>query len=265
MLRCPNCHQNLFKANNSFKCVNNHSFDLAKEGYVNLLLPHMSSSQNAGDNKMMVNARSQFLNEGHYLPLADELISQVKDLKITSPIILDCGCGDGFFTSHLNHNLAALIYGFDISKNAVLKAAKRNKNITFFVGNASNIPVNDSLFDIILNIFAPSFENEFFRCLKNNGYIIKVIPNLKHLYELKAVLYSNPYLNDIKADNIKGFRLIKTSYLEYQSNLSKKSIENLFKMTPYYHKTSENDKQKLTLVTKLSITFSFIIMIYQKE
>ena len=211
----------------------------------------------------MVNARSDFLNKGYYLHLADELLKFIDK----SSLVLDCGCGEGYYTNYLEERLTEYnvnIYGTDISKIAVSKAAKRNKNknITYFVSSLYDIPVASKSFDYILNICAPLCEKEFIRVLKENGKIIKVIPAKDHLIEMKEFLYKDVYLNDEE---------VTTEYLKEISRINVKNrvlidnddIKNLFMMTPYYYKTKKEDIERLYNLASLRITFSFEILVFE--
>lgn len=264
MIICPNCKEILYKKEHCWKCKNNHSFDVSKEGYINLLLPNMTSSNFSGDNKIMVNSRSIFLNKGFYKNLSEFLVSLINKLK-NNLTILDCGCGEGYFTDQFERSTKYQnIIGLDISKIAISKAAKRNKNIIFIVGSSAHIPLLNNSVDIIMNIFAPHFDSEFARIIKEDGYLIKVIPNPMHLHELKEILYDDPYYVDTKVMDLNSFELVDNYILEYETNLSKEDIDNLFQMTPYFYTTSKEDKDKLSKINNLKITFSFKILLYKK-
>ncbi len=150
--QCPICQHDLVKQEKQFLCVNQHSFDVAKEGYVNLLLAHQKKSKIPGDNKEMVNARHDFLNKGHYAPLVGEIsrllikavdssFSSLPDSTLnqkTTYNVFDAGCGEGYYLrqvyAHLQdyidehkHQIEVLYSGVDISKFAIQKAAKLHK------------------------------------------------------------------------------------------------------------------------------------------
>ena len=252
MLICPICKKELSKIDNSYKCINNHSFDINKKGYTNLLLNH----PNSGDNKDMVNARLTFLNKGYYNPLKEEINKLIIDSKKEK--VLDLGCGVGYYTNELKNK----IYGIDISKEAIIKASQ-NKNNLYFVASANNIPFEKNSFDIVLSIFAPIFESEIIRILNDSGLLIIVTPGIYHLIELKELLYSNPYLNNEKNQKLTGFSLFTKSELKYQKNILKEDIINLVKMTPYFYKTNKDDLLKIQ--KDLSITIDFNIEVYKKS
>lgn len=261
MLICPKCHFNLKKINNTYKCENNHSFDISKDKYVNLLLSH----PNAGDNKEMVEARKSFLENGFYDNLALAIAPHLDNQKL----IIDCGCGTGYYLYKLNTlTNSKMFIGLDISKIAIEKAAKMNKqfdNFTFIVSSVNNIPLSSNTCDAILNIFAPYSNNEFSRVLKKDGFLYTVRANANHLIELKEILYENPYLNDEKEYNLPDFELISEDNIQYTVQLKNLDILNLMKMTPYYYKTSKDSQKKLDDLPSLLTTISFKLSKYKKR
>jgi 23S rRNA (guanine745-N1)-methyltransferase len=101
-LRCPACKAALQLEGRTFRCANNHNFDLAKEGYVNLLLSHQRKSKNPGDDKAMIQARRRFFCSGAFDPLSD--LIQRSTSHLPHPTILDCGCGEGHFLGALSED-----------------------------------------------------------------------------------------------------------------------------------------------------------------
>lgn len=93
---CPLCHQPLTQINNSVICPQRHQFDVAKEGYINLLPVQHKRSRDPGDSAEMMQARRAFLDAGHYQPLRDAVINLLRErLDQSATAILDIGCGGG--------------------------------------------------------------------------------------------------------------------------------------------------------------------------
>ena len=253
---CPKCKEKLIKVNNSYKCLNNHSFDISKEGYINLLL----SKTNAGDNDMLIKARHSFLTNGYYEPLVSKLQDLINEYKPKT--LLDAGCGTGYYASKLTAYVPNII-GCDISKDAIKLASKKNKNISFVVASNQSIPIENNSIDLILNIFAPYFNDEFNR-ISNNGYLIIVHTAEKHLWELKELIYTNPYLNKKETFNLQNFKLIKKEEICYKVNIPKDDLYSLFTMTPYYYKTKREDISKINCVESLNTTINFTISIFKR-
>lgn len=249
----------MFDLEKSLRCFSGHSFDKAKEGYVNLLMKNASGKRH-GDDKLMVLARKNFLDKGFYSTLRQR-ISQVLG---SGNLVLDSGCGEGYYTSLFAEDNTVL--GIDISKDALKYAAKRCKKATFGVASISDIPVADFSLDAVLNIFAPDSPKEFARILKEGGRLIEVLPLENHLFELKERIYQNPYKNPTPNYEKAGFKIKSVTEVKYKIHLeTNEDIEALFKMTPYYYKTSRADQQKVESLETLSLSLEFAIAEYQKN
>lgn len=261
ILICPVCRERLVISGKTYVCPERHSFDIAKSGYVNLLLSKHTGKAIHGDNKLMVRARRDFLNKGFYLPLRDALCE-----KITTGIILDAGCGEGYYTSGIkNISPDSEIYGIDISKTAVEMASKCYKNITFATASIFNIPVADGSCDTLVTIFSPYCSGEFRRVLKNGGNMIMVIPSENHLWELKKAVYDTPYRNEVKPYELDGFRFTDKKRITYKFLLDNQNdIQSLFSMTPYYYRTGKQQQEKLSSLESLEITADFELLEYTK-
>ncbi|MCI8496778.1 MAG: methyltransferase domain-containing protein [Clostridiales bacterium] len=272
---CPVCSKPLAKQEKQYLCAKGHSFDLAKSGYVNLLPPASRHSKTPGDNKMMVNARRSFLSSGYYAPLSDcvcrTVIRCLASCVERPAVILDAGCGEGYYTGRLCTALAeqkipAQILGVDISKTAVDKAAKSVKTARFAVASVFHLPVADQSCDLLLNLFAPYCEEEILRALCPDGSFVMAIPGERHLWELKQAAYDQPYLNEVKDYAIKGLELVKREEIFQTLSLpDQNTIDCLFKMTPYYYKTSQKDQQKLEKLERLDVTMQFELLTYRKK
>jgi Methylase involved in ubiquinone/menaquinone biosynthesis len=258
---CPVCGCTLYQSEKTFSCSNRHSFDIAKSGYVNLLLS--SGKGNHGDDRLMVRARTVFLNKGYYRPLADRVSQLVSEYSDEDSLIIDAGCGEGYYTKIIADNLHSTVAGIDISKEAVMAASKQGKDIYYATASSAEMPLKDDCTSVIVNIFAPLFEKEFSRVLSTGGKLIRVVPGEKHLWELKELVYDRPYENPAPQIDIQGFSVEKSERLEYTVCLEDNaSIRQLFMMTPYYYKTGETDQNKLSSVESLNVLLSFEITVY---
>ena len=266
MFICPVCQKELVKEGHEYKCPNGHSYDLAKEGYVNLLLANQKRTF-SGDPKDSLLGRQRFLNQGYYQNLSEKLNELVKELN--SKVILDAGVGTGYYLSNLINyldNEDNTYYGIDVGKEEVRMAAKKIKNANLAVANIFHLPFPDQSLDLILSIFSPYAPEEFKRTLGSGGKVLAVQPGKEHLYELKKAVYAEPYYNPDKGYNLEGFQTLKTFHLENTINLpDQQTIEDLWTMTPYAHKTSREDAQKLLNLNELTVKTDFYISLYQKE
>lgn len=258
MIICPNCKEKLQKINKSYQCINKHSFDIAKEGYVNLLL----NKRNSGDNKLMIRARKEFLEKGYFKVLANQILKHIIDTNLNNPSILDIGCADGYYTNIINKKIPNIL-GIDISKEAIKLAAKAYRDIEFVVASSKELPVSNSSTNIILSVFSPVFVDEIIRVLKDDGILIKVTPNSNHLIELKEIVYENVYYTKEKLIEDDRLLLVSSNDLTYSLNIPNSDLRNLITMTPYYYKTNPEDLKALEMIETLDITFDFCISIYK--
>lgn len=261
---CPVCKSEISLFERTYKCQNNHCFDLSKDGYVNLLMSQQSSLKRHGDDKLMVKARREFLEKGFYNELRKALCETLKESLSEDATIIDVGCGEGYYTSEFAGVNNFEIFGIDISKDALKYASKSVKNSSFAVASAFSLPFAEASADCVLSVFAPSAYEEFFRVLKPDGKLIKAIPLEEHLWELKCALYKEPYKNKPEKRNDELFKLVSQKEIKYKINLTEKEdIENLFKMTPYYYKTGRDDAEKLLSLESLETTVHFGVEIYR--
>lgn len=263
---CPVCKSEISLFERTYKCPNNHCFDLSKDGCVNLLMSQQSSLKRHGDDKLMVKARRDFLEKGFYNELRKTLYETLKGALPEISTIIDVGCGEGYYTSEIAKVNNFEILGIDISKDALKYAAKSVKNSSFAVASAFSLPFAENSADCVLSVFAPSAYEEFYRVLKNDGKLIKAIPLEEHLWELKCALYDVPYKNKPEKRNDELFKLVSQKEIKYKINLTEKEdVENLFKMTPYYYKTGREDAEKLLSLESLETTVHFGVEIYEKR
>ena len=268
---CPVCGEKLIRTEKSLVCGNKHSFDKAKSGYVNLLMSQKSHGKNHGDDKLMVNARRDFLNTGLYSPLCEKICETADKYSENGAAIFDAGCGECYYTAAIEEKLLkggkyAEILGIDISKDALAAGAKRSKTLKLAVASVYKLPVADNSCDLLLSVFSPFALSEFQRVIKSGGVLIRVIPLENHLFGLKAAVYDKPYKNEVEPPEIDSFQLLENSVVEKNIHLSSnKKITDLFAMTPYYYKTSEKDQKKLESLSALDTEISFSILVYRRK
>lgn len=261
MLICPKCNDNLILDNKSYRCKNGHCYDVAKKGYVNLLMSQSSGARHHGDDKLMSSARRDFLNGGYYQPLADKISSLCPD----NGTLADIGCGECYYLSYISdrHNGLSCC-GIDISKEILETAGVRTKprGIVTAVASGASLPFADNSIDALVSVFAPISAGEFYRVLKRGGKIIRVTPDIDHLFELKAAVYDNPRKNDPLDMSLDGFLVTHSESLCFNFTVDGDGAKNLFAMTPYYYKTSQTDREKLDNIDSLDVTAAFNITEY---
>ena len=260
MLICPVCGQPLDFQSRSARCEKGHSFDVAKEGYVNLLRSSKSGDL-IGDDKFSARCRRDFLNKGYYAALRNALCDIFSNRQ---GHVLDICCGEGYYTSALSQNNNLTVYGFDISREMVRLAAKRG-GCRFFVANMASIPVAQESMDYAIHLFAPFQEESFAKILKPGGRLITVIPGRHHLFGLKQALYDTPYENDERLPETSQLQLKGVTNVSDEIILaSQEDIQAVFRMTPYYFHTSVNDKEKLLSLSQLRTPIEFVLAEYEK-
>ncbi|WP_144208764.1 23S rRNA (guanine(745)-N(1))-methyltransferase [Shewanella donghaensis] len=261
---CPICQTSLSLNNKSWHCQNRHQFDCAKEGYVNLLPVQKKNSKDPGDNKEMMLARREFLNQGYYQKLSDKVNELAVQFAPQSKRVLDIGCGEGYYSNRLHSALnlqevdaeATLdqleltqchLQGLDISKSAIKYASKRYPQMDFCVASAYEMPFSDSAFDLAIRIYAPSKVEELQRVLKEGGVLITVSPGPMHHFAMKQIIYSEPKPHDEPKADIEGFTCLHHERLEYQLTLSNPTdIDNFLNMTPYAWKLTNEQKSQIS-------------------
>lgn len=268
--QCPLCHSPLSLQANSWRCENNHQFDQAKEGYVNLMPVHHKSSKNPGDNKEMMQARRLFLNTDHYQPLREKVVEQLDQyLPADSQHLLDIGCGEGYYTSKFvqlkQAHPALCIHGLDISKVAVRYAAKRYSECQFCVASSHRLPFSDGMLDGVVRIYAPCKDEELYRAIKAGGILVTVTPAARHLYQLKALIYDDVRLHEMTAENIEGFELVADQQLHYDMSLSGEEATALMQMTPFAWKTSEAVWEQLRSANEFNCEADFSVRVYHRQ
>ncbi len=264
---CPLCGTELECDAKSYHCENGHCFDIAKKGYVNLLMSQSSSQH--GDSKEMIASRAEFLNRGFYDKLSAEVCNCVMKYAPQNARVLDAGCGECKYTFDVSKSLSdtekrAEVIGIDISKEALIFSRRRGNGLFLAVASTADLPVASASVDVLINIFAPFSSNEFSRVLKDGGVIIRVYPLARHLWELKELIYDEPYENPGLPEE-EGLVLTETRELKYKIQLNNTGeILSLFEMTPYFHRTSQSDKEKLLSCNRLSCSVEFGIALYKK-
>ena len=268
MFICPICKSQLNIDGKTYTCDNNHSFDIAKQGYVNLLPVNKKHSDNPGDSRDMVLSRREFLEGGYYDCFTDKLCEIINSLfpKSQKICVADCGCGEGYYDGKLENSHCDIeLFGFDISKEAVRFASGKYKKYKYAVSSCFNMPLSDNSFDLALNIFAPMVEREMVRILKNDGYMIYAVPGKNHLMGLKNLLYENTYENDEKHTEYDGFEFVDRISVQNQITVDSEKGVNLFKMTPYYFKTELGAEEKIKKNNGFTTEIHFDFLIYRKK
>lgn len=270
---CPKCRRPLAREGGTLRCKKGHSYDIASQGYVNLVLSGRSKSPLPGDNPQMIASRTQFLESGAYAPLAGAIAEELRAVCPEGGVILDAGCGEGDYTRRLYGLLASIrpeIYGVDLSRGGVRHAARAcaaytGEEIRFAVASVYALPLPDTSVDAVVNVFSPLAPAEITRVLQKDGLLLAALPGARHLFEMKEVLYEHPYENDETPRTLEGLRLLRTQRVTYPMTLeSAPLIRSLYHMTPYSYKTSPEGAARLEALERLEVTADFLLCLYGK-
>lgn len=265
-LACPLDGDALSPDSSAWRCQAGHSFDMARQGYINLLPVQNKRSLHPGDSKEMVAARQRFLNAGYYQPVADA-INEAVFHNVTDELAmlacLDAGCGEGYYLRQLaaagiDRELVSRLelMGLDISKWATLAAAKQDKRPRWVVGSNAGLPILPATLDRVLCVFGFPVYSEFARVLKNRGLLVKVDAGPDHLRELREIIY--PSLKPEKppmAEAPPGFSLLTTDKLRFSLTLdTPEAIADLLAMTPHFYRAPAEGRKKAARLETLTVT-----------
>ena len=275
ILICPYCKSALLDSKErTYTCEKNHSFDVAKQGYINLLPVNQKKSKDPGDNEMMITARRNFLELGFYDQLIDsikELVANKLSFDTKDIVAFDAGCGEGYYSEKALNTLPGLetkILGTDISKFAVKNAAKKYKNNFYFVSSVYNLPIADASTDLILSVFSPIKAEEFKRILSINGYVIVVTPAPNHLREMAELIYETfkPHTVNAEEKMTSEFELVLNKRTTFKIDIKNAAdLLSLLKMTPYYWSTGIERLENITNKNELLVTCDFNIDIFKQK
>lgn len=268
---CPICALPLSLAvsGQAYHCANRHSFDRAREGYVNLLPVQHKHSVEPGDNKAMLNARRAFLEAGHYQPVAQALALLISAYPASQPLrLLDVGCGEGYYLRQLKQlctpepNLER--HGVDIAKAAIAAAAKKDPAAHYCVASAHHLPYADGYFELITRVFAPSDAAELYRVLKPSGRLLLVTPGPRHLLQLKSLIYAQATEHPDKPELPDGFEGLTSQRLSRWINPDRNGRAALLQMTPFAWRATPDSQQTLLEPESLPIETDFILTLARK-
>ncbi|MEY3656626.1 MAG: rRNA ((745)-N(1))-methyltransferase [Actinomycetota bacterium] len=229
---CPHCGESFEAIQNSVRCVNGHTFDRAREGYLNLLVGgRLSTNSTPGDTPESLAARRRFLSTGAYMPIVDALANTIGDLD---GAVLDIGCGEGYYLSHIR---AQHRFGLDIAKRGVQMASKSYPDAEFVVGTAYRLPVLNDSCDAVFSVFAPHSIEEFQRVLSPCGQWVTVTPAAHHLHQMRPKRDENILERERRRDEPPE-HATNAQRVQFDLELTEESANDLFSMTPLVWQTA---------------------------
>ena len=286
--RCPICQSPMQVGDKVWLCTGDneqqrqHSFDVAKHGYVNLLPVQNKHSKNPGDSDEAIAARRRFLDEGFYQSLQDglsELCAELIQAQPQSQTInwLDVGCGEGYYSQRFLQLHPDSLVALDISKPAVLATAKRLKPILSdsqkfcLVASASQVPLENESVSMLTSIFSPILPQEFHRLVEDKGWVVIAKPGVNHLLEMREGLFAQIVAHDSDKfiDELAPyFNLVKQTHIQNTITLNPAQLDDLLTMTPYSYRAKQTSREALltrcTQAEALDFTTHFVIYGFQK-
>ncbi len=253
VFRCPICAKRLVVFEPSgLRCGSNHNFDLAKNGYLNLLNTHPKSEYG----KELFLARRKVFSSYIFHGLWTELYDTIENMEPKNGVVLDAGCGEGLLLSRLYQRFPSLkLIGLDISRDGIKLAASHAEPIIWCVGDLAQLPLNDRVADVVLNILSPANYSEFERVLKHSGYVIKVIPGEEYLQEIRELVNdTTPYNNQDVMENLKdNMNIVEVRKVHYKSEVVSEFQSEIIKMTPLTSKRGLSTRPIDSLTIDLNI------------
>jgi 23S rRNA (guanine745-N1)-methyltransferase len=231
---CPHCSAELKLARHGAHCMNGHSFDRSREGYINLIIGgRLPTGATSGDTHESLLARRRFFATHSYMPVATALNDA---LGVINGPVLDVGCGEGYYLDNL---IAADKYGIDISKKAVQLASKLIPTARCAVASAFRLPVLDHSCAAVFSVFAPHSFEEIQRVLLPGGTWVTVTPGPRHLHQMR------PHRDQaiIEREERRSEPPIQAQHAERiqcDLDLSVEAAHDLFSMTPLVWQTAAN-------------------------
>lgn len=222
-----------------WRCEHGHSFDESRDGYLNLLLAHQKNSREPGYSKDMLDSRRRFFDRGYYEPLADQVASLLAKYAPADAVVVDAGCGEGYYMRKLSLQVAPSVtrIGIDISKPAVKLAAKVDRTATYAVGGSHRLPLLDASVDVLLSHFSPISPDDFARVVKPGAILVTGGPASDHLLELKELFYDDPHYREANHPYslAEHFEAIGEEVIGFPMHIEGvNDVRDLVRMTPFY-------------------------------
>ena len=268
LFSCPICGQSMSLCANSLICVGKHCFDIARQGYVNML----SGKHNTDYDGELFQSRRAVCASGFFGPMMDAVAELIAKHCGKTKTILDAGCGEGSLLLGIlerlnaNNNMAQGA-GIDISKAGVQEAASF-PGIIWCVADIAKLPFANGSFSTVLSILSPSNYGEFDRALAEGGLLVKVLPNSGYLKELRHAFYEGreEYSNEPVASRFaECFDTIESRTVCYEKTLQGETLRHLVRMTPLSWGVDEGRRKAVEEMDSATISLDFLIIAGRKR
>lgn len=258
-LRCPICDAGLGVSGGSVRCVTGHNFDIARQGYVNLLGGRVGGA----DTPAMVADRAEFLAAGHYAPLAG-LLADLAAARAPRGLVIDAGAGIGYYLGAvLDRRPEAVGLALDASTAALRRAAKDQRIGAVACDVWRPWPVRDGAAAVLINVFAPRNGPEFHRVLRPDGVLLVVTPTADHLAELgpdAGMLTVDPNKDRRLAETLADrFEPVERRDLVIELTLSPDDVRRVIGMGP----AAFHNRPRGAVRNAIAVTASFRVTAYR--
>jgi len=262
-LICPICTEKLNQEDRTWRCGRGHSFDIARQGYVNLLPVQQKHSRQPGDTREQVLSRRAFLETGAYRPIVEAVCDAAR--RYAHGPVLDVGCGEGYYAVQVAQTLDTELTGLDISKEAVRCAAAKYKNATWICGTAAHLPIEDGSVGLLMSMFALTMPEEFHRVLTQDGIFIQVLAAEDHLLGLKSIIYPEVFQQEKNTrPQIPGFALMESIPVNFPFRAMGEQVQNLLSMTPHFWRISAEGARRLRQTEVLEDRASCVVNVLRR-
>lgn len=288
LLACPVCGDALAGDDRALRCPEGHTYDIAREGYVDLAPAGHGRSKRAGDTRAMLQARRRFLQRGHYDVLAAALAAMARDEAAARTgtaarsrsdpgsrpfTVLDAGCGEGHYLRGIAGELAgtaSCLFGMDLSRDALRMAARALPEARFFLNDvAHGITMADGSVDLLLDVFAPRNPAEFARVVAPGGALLVVIPGEAHLWELRErlpLLDIHPDKRERVTARLAGsFHLAEAREIVNRLTMAGQDVRDLVAMGPSARHVDAATLAEAATLNGINVTVAFDVLRFRKE
>lgn len=254
LLRCPICGGAFSRKDNSLVCEKRHTYDIARQGHVNFV----PGQKEMFYKKELFESRAKVFEAGVYAPVVERLTAAIESyVPQENPVLLDAGCGEGYYTKAVCPDRTMTRIGFDLSKDAVKLAAKGPKTASFFAADLKNIPMQDHCVDVLLDIFTPANYLEFARVLKPGGLVMKLAPRSGYLMQLRALAGNRLRHQEYDGGDVERYvhekmNVLHQEAITYTLDMTQDTAYHLARMTPMLVGVNV-DALDLSAITQITI------------
>ena len=254
LLRCPLCGGAFSRKENSFVCDKRHTYDIARQGYVNFV----PGQKEMFYKKELFESRAKVFEAGVYVPVVERLTQAInRHVTKEMPVLLDAGCGEGYYAKAVCPERAMTRIGFDLSKDAVKLAARGPKTAMFFTADLKNVPMRDGTVDLLLDIFTPANYTEFSRVLAPGGFVMKLAPRSGYLRELRTLAGDRLRHQEYDGGDVERYvhekmNVVEQEIVSYTLDITQDTAYHLARMTPMLAGVNV-DALDLSAITRITI------------